>query len=333
MWTDSSIRRKKKHLPSRGSNLDLSIAGWTLWPPSYEATTGTACELFVFHQALSSCFFFEKKKQWEQKTLQIAICYVKMDPKRMKNAHLNISNSKVFRGSTLDPLPQSGEGKPWLLCTCPRTPPPPPSPRGSKGQASPLLFKKLNHAALVCVCVCLSVSLSVSQWKEINSWKSPPQYIQNQFPWPIRSTGIHFISEIRSIAYSEIPSIKHSEILSIKHSEITSIAHSEILSIKHSEIPSIAHSASSSNPSVEVPNLVATYARVLISTPFIFLFFSRLSLVFFLYFFLVARYARVITTRLSCLERTVWKQWLVFAHCSLKFPMPLSCELTSIRNN
>ena len=122
--------------------------------------------------------------------------------------------------------------------------PPPPSPRGSKGQASPLLFKKLNHAALVCVCVCLSVSLSVSQWKEINSWKSPPQYIQNQFPWPIRSTGIHFISEIRSIAYSEIPSIKHSEILSIKHSEITSIAHSEILSIKHSEIPSIAHSAS-----------------------------------------------------------------------------------------
>ena len=68
-----------------------------------------------------------------------------------------------------------------------------------------------------------------------------------------------------------------------------------------------------------VTNLVATYARVWISTPFIFLFFSRL--------FLVARYARVVTTRLSCLERTVWKQWLVFAHCSWKFPMPLSCEL------
>ena len=47
-------------------------------------------------------------------------------------------------------------------------------------------------------------------------------------------------------------------------------------------------------------------------------------------FFLVARYARVITTRLSCLERTVWKKWLVFAHWSLKFPMPLSCELTTM---
>ena len=39
------------------------------------------------------------------------------------------------------------------------------------------------------------------------------------------------------------------------------------------------------------------------------------------------------SARLSCLERTLLKQWFVFANCSCEFPMPLSCELTTVRNN
>ena len=84
----------------------------------------------------------------------------------------------------------------------------------------------------------------------------------------------------------------------------------------------------SSFPLAEFPfPLFSSSSYMYIVYSFLFSSFSCLFLVF----FLVASYARVITTRLICLERTVCKQWLVFAHCSLKFPMPLSCELTTIR--
>ena len=63
-WRLCQQEKKNTAQHRRGSNLGLPIAGWTFSPLSYEATTGSSCEFFVFHQAvrlfniLFYCFFF-----------------------------------------------------------------------------------------------------------------------------------------------------------------------------------------------------------------------------------------------------------------------------------